>query len=139
MRILAIDYGKARIGLAITDINKTIAYPYKTVKAGPTLEKSVQLLLTAIKEYIHEIETIVVGHPLSLDGTFSQMTLEVQEFAAILKTKIKIPIKLIDERFTSTMAERHLKDNLKLNRKKRSKIIDSVSASLILQNFLEIL
>jgi putative Holliday junction resolvase len=136
MRALAIDYGKVRIGLAITDINKTIAYPYKTIKASESLEKSVDNVLKAIQEHISEIEIIIIGLPLLLKGGMSEMTIEVKEFAKVLQTKIKIPVQFIDERLSSVMAQRHLKENLKLNRKKRSKIIDTVSATLILQNFI---
>jgi len=138
MRVLAIDYGKVRIGLAITDMSKIIAYPYKTIKAGPSLELSITNFLDSIKEYINEIETIIIGLPILLSGKMSDMALEVQKFVEILKTKINIPIKFTDERLSTIMAQRHLKENLKLNRKKRSKIIDPISATLILQNFINI-
>lgn len=138
MRIVAIDYGKVRIGLAITDMNKTIAYPYKTAMASVTFEKTSQNILDALKEKIDEIEKIIIGLPLLLNGGFSSMTKEVNEFVKVFKTKTKIPIELIDERLSSVQAERHLKDNLKLNRKKRSKKIDPIAATLLLQNFLNI-
>jgi putative Holliday junction resolvase len=136
MRIVAIDYGKVRIGLAITDMSKTIAYPFKTVNTAQNFEKTSQAILDALKEHIDEIEKIIVGNPLLLKGGFSEMTTEVNEFVKVFKTKTKIPIELIDERLSSVQAERHLKDNLKLSRKKRSKIIDPVAATLLLQNFL---
>lgn len=139
MRILAVDYGKARIGLAITDMNKTIAYPYKTVKAAFAIEKSVSNFIDAVKERVNEIETIIIGMPVLLNGKTTDMTLEVTRFAEILKTKINIPIKFTDERLSSVIAERHLKENLKLNRKKRSEFIDSVSATILLQNYLDII
>jgi putative holliday junction resolvase len=138
MRVLAIDYGRARIGLAITDPNKTIAYPYKTVKTGSSLEKSVLIFLESIKEHINEIETIIIGFPILLSGKISEMALEVQKFVEILKSKTNIPIKFTDERLSSVMAERHLKENIGLNRKKRSKIIDPISAALLLQNFISV-
>ncbi len=137
MRVLAIDYGKVRIGLAITDINKTIAYPYKSVKAGVSIEKSVINFLDSIKEHLNEIETIIIGLPILLSGKISDMALEVQKFVEILKTKVSIPIKFTDERLSSVMAERHLKENLKLNRKKRSKLIDPISAAMLLQSFID--
>lgn len=138
MRIVAIDYGKVRIGIAITDMNKTIAYPYKTVNAAQNFEKTSQNILDALKEHIDEIEKIIIGLPLLLKGGFSEMTTEVNEFVKIFKTKTKIPIELIDERLSSAQAERHLKENLKLSRKKRSKVIDPVAATLLLQNFLNL-
>ncbi|HEU64914.1 MAG: putative pre-16S rRNA nuclease [Candidatus Anoxychlamydiales bacterium] len=136
MRIVAIDYGKVRIGLAITDMSKTIAYPFKTVQASTNFEKTSQAILDALKEHIDEIEKIIIGLPLLLEGGFSEMTTEVNEFVKVFKTKTTIPIELIDERLSSVQAERHLKDNLKLNRKKRSKKIDPMAAALLLQNFL---
>nr|NGX36777.1 putative pre-16S rRNA nuclease [Candidatus Anoxychlamydiales bacterium] len=74
--------------------------------------------------------------PISLKGEASKMSKEVEEFAKIFKTKTKIPIKFIDERLSSKMAERHLKDTMQMNRKKRSKIIDPIAATLLLQNFI---
>ena len=136
MRVVAIDYGRARIGLAMTDVTKTIAYPYKTVQAGKDFEKTSQNILDNLKDYLHEIETIVIGLPLLLKGGFSQMSQEVEEFVKIFQTKTKIPIQFLDERLSSVMAERHLKDNMHMNRKKRSKIIDPIAATLLLQNFL---
>ncbi|NGX34087.1 MAG: putative pre-16S rRNA nuclease [Candidatus Anoxychlamydiales bacterium] len=138
MRVLAIDYGRVRIGLAITDMNQTIAYPFKTVNAVNNFEKTSQNLLDAIKDNIDEIEKIIIGLPLLLKGGFSNMTNEVTEFVKIFKTKTNIPIELLDERLSSIEAERHLKENLKLNRKKRSKKIDPIAATILLQNFLNL-
>lgn len=136
MRVVAIDYGRVRIGLALTDVSKTIAYPYKTVLAGKDFEKTSQNILDSLKEYLSEIETFVIGLPISLKGEASKMSKEVEEFAKIFQTKTKIPIKFIDERLSSKMAERHLKDTMKMNRKKRSKIVDPIAATLLLQNFI---
>ena len=136
MRIVAIDYGKVRIGLAITDSSKTIAYPFKTVNTAQNFEKTSEVILDALKEHIDDIEKIIIGLPLLLKGEFSQMTTEVNEFVKVFKTKTEIPLELIDERLSSIQAERHLKDNLKLNRKKRSKKIDPMAATLLLQHFL---
>jgi len=137
MRIVAIDYGKIRIGVAITDINKTIAYPFKTVQTGKNFEKTSENILEALKEHIDEIEKIIIGLPLLMKGGFSDMTKEVEEFVKTFKTKTKIPVELLDERLTSALAERHLKEEIKLSRKKRSKKIDPIAATFILQNFLD--
>lgn len=136
MRIVAIDYGQMRIGLAITDMNKTIAYPFKTVHTANNFEKTSNAILDALKDHINEIEKIIVGLPLLLKGGFSKITTEVDEFVKVFSTKTNIPIEFLDERLSSVQAERHLKDNLKLNRKKRSKKIDPMAATLLLQNFL---
>ncbi|MBN2480041.1 MAG: Holliday junction resolvase RuvX [Parachlamydiales bacterium] len=140
MRIIAIDYGKVRIGIAITDMNKTIAYPLKTIKASDTLEKTADIILNEVNAYFNEIETIVIGLPLHLNNTESQMSKEVKKLEEIIKSKAKnIKIVLKDERLTSLMAERDLKDTFKMNRKKRSKNVDTLSACIILQNFLDTL
>ncbi len=138
MRIVAIDYGKTKIGLAITDMSKTLAYPFKTVKTASNFKKTAQDILEALKDQIDEIEKIIIGLPLLLKGTFSEMTHEVNEFVKVFKTITKIPIELLDERLSSAQVQKELKDTLKLNRKKRSKIIDQLAASYLLQNFLNL-
>lgn len=138
MRIVAIDYGKKRIGIAITDNNKTIAYPYKTVETKNTFENTAMAILDALKDKLFEIEKIIIGLPLLLKGGFSAMTKEVEEFVKILKTKTNIPLKFLDERLSSAQAEKILKEELKLNRKKRAKQIDPIAATLLLQNFLNL-
>jgi len=137
MRVVAIDYGLVRIGVAITDNSKLIAYPFKTIQTAKNFENTSQAILDALKEHLDEIETIIIGLPLLLKGSLSQMATEIQKFVEVLKTKTKIPIKFLDERLTSVMAERHLKDNLKLNRKKRSKIIDPIAATMLLQDYIQ--
>ncbi len=138
MRLLSIDYGKKRIGIAITDMSKTICYPCKTIQAEKTLVKTVDHLLKEIDEYLKEIETIIIGLPYLIDGSESEMTKEVRKFADILKTRISIPLVFVDERLSSYEAEQHLKENLKLSRKKRSKSVDPIAAVIILQDYLEI-
>lgn len=138
MRVIAIDYGRRRIGIAMTDISKTIAYPFKVVLTKNTLEETIDEILKVLKDYIPETETIIIGLPIKLDNTSSEMTLEVENFAEIFKTKTSIPIKFIDERLSSKIAQRDLKDNLKLNRKKRSKIVDPIAAMILLQNYIGI-
>ena len=127
MRVVAIDYGKVRIGIAITDMSKTIAYPLKTIKASYTLELTCKNILEGLKDHLKEIEMIIIGLPLLLNGKISQMAKEVQSIVEHLKKNIEIPIQFMDERLTSVMAEKHLKDTLLLNRKKRSKKIDQGS------------
>ena len=112
----------------IINIKKRFSESRLTVLTTP---QGAQLL-----DGIGEIEKIVVGLPLLLKGGFSKMTTEVDEFVKVFSTKTNIPIEFLDERLSSVQAERHLKDNLKLNRKKRSKKIDPMAATLLLQNFI---
>ena len=84
----------------------------------------------------NDVEVIVVGLPLNIDGTKGKMALEVQRFASKLETRIKIPVKLIDERLTSVQSRRILRSmNVKYSLKKEK--VDQMSAVLILQTFLD--
>lgn len=136
MRVVAIDYGRARLGLAITDNSKTIAYPLKVVKAKKDIKKTAKTLLENLSEHIKEIEVIIIGLPLLLDGTKGDMANEVIEFAEALKEITSIKIEFLDERLTSSQAERDLKDTFKLNRKKRAAKSDTMAATIILQNYI---
>ncbi|HRW58183.1 MAG TPA: Holliday junction resolvase RuvX [Chlamydiales bacterium] len=135
-RILAIDYGKARIGLAITDENQIMALPLKVIKALPSHLHTIEAILNEVSSYLPTITTIIIGLPLHLDGRESDMSQTVRQFASLFEQKTDIPIHLIDERLTSKVAERSLME-IKQNRKKRSQSIDAVAASIFLQNYLD--
>ncbi|NGX56027.1 MAG: putative pre-16S rRNA nuclease [Candidatus Anoxychlamydiales bacterium] len=137
MRILSIDYGKKRIGLAITDNSKIIAYPLKVILAKDDLKKTAMFLLEEINEYINEIDTILIGLPLMLSGREGAMAIEIKEFASVLKELTNKKIELIDERLTSAQAEKDLKNTFKLNRKKRAEKSDTMSATIILKHYLD--
>jgi putative Holliday junction resolvase len=137
MRILAIDYGQKRIGLAITDNSKIIAYPLKIVLAQDSLKKTAGFLLENISEYIKEIDLIIIGLPLLMSGEESKMSKEIKEFANLLKEITDIKIIFIDERLTSSQVEKDLKDTFKLNRKKRSQKSDVMAACVILKQYLD--
>lgn len=137
-RILGVDYGQARIGLALSDEQKVIATPYKTVTAEKKLEMTAKKLIEQIhlmreKEELL-IDEIVIGMPLKMSGQKGMQADEVQEFVTILKTLTPIKITTWDERLTTRMAEKSLSF---LNRKKRSQVIDTVSATVILQGYLD--
>lgn len=136
-RILAIDYGRARIGLALSDPLKVLAKAYKTLQVGA--KKPLNVLSEELKNLEKEgkhIERIVVGIPLKMSGEKSDMTLEVEAFVRDLKTKTSIEVLSWDERLSSVQAEKALIE-AGLSRKKRSEHVDSLSAVLILQSFLE--
>ncbi len=130
-KICAIDYGMVRIGLAISDINKIIAFPFKTIQNTSSVIKSVLPHLN-----LDELELIVIGLPLLLNGKDSDMTKQVREFAKELEKQTNIPIVLWDERLTSTYADRCLKE-AGMKRKKRNKKTDPIAATLILQSYLD--
>lgn len=131
-RILAIDYGKKRVGLAVTDPLKIIASRLETVSTPDIFKYLSNYLKT------EEVECIVVGYPLNLDDTPTDLTLAVEEFIKKIEKKWpNIPVEKEDERFSSKMAMRTMIDAGVKKKKRRDKsLIDSVSATIILQSYL---
>lgn len=140
-RILAIDYGLARIGLALSDESQMIASPLATMKAEKQSEKTVKKLLTEIirhqKELQYELEEIVVGLPLLLSGKTGLLADEVHHFVALLKKEIPVPIYTWDERLTSVQADRAMRESGSMSRKKRAQSVDSVASVILLQSYLD--
>lgn len=134
MRILAIDYGLKRIGLALSDESQILASALPTLMAERETAKTIDKLLAIIGE--HEIEEIVIGMPFHLSGKLGLQADEVKHFASELEKRCKIKITLWDERLTSLQAERAMKEG-GLSRKKRAGKVDAMAAVLILQSFLD--
>ena len=109
-----------------------IASPLKTVVAGKTLEASAHL----IAQECEEVETIVLGLPLLLSGKDSETTTLVRSFAEVLEKTTGLPLILWDERLTSKQVEKVMMEG-NVNRKKRAQHVDTLSATLILQNYLD--
>ncbi|ADQ82811.1 Holliday junction resolvase RuvX [Riemerella anatipestifer] len=132
-QILAIDYGKARTGIAATDDMKLIASGLASVPTGE--------LLSFLSEYIHNnaVEAVVVGYPVDLKGNVSEVETSILEF--IEKFKVQFPeieVHRLDERFTSKMASFFISQSGKNKKQRQEKgLIDKISATIILQNFLE--
>ena len=133
-RILAIDLGTKRTGLAVTDMLKIVANPLETIETSK--------LIPYLEAYFNkeEVEAIVVGYPKSLDGSDTQMT----QYAINLKGRLanKYPNKkvvLVDERFTSKMAMRTMIEmgSKKKDRKEKAGNLDKISATIILQTYLD--
>ncbi len=139
-RTIGIDFGLARIGIAISDEMHIIASPLHTIKAEKKSEKTVLKVISEIEryktEYGSEIDTIVIGLPLMMDGSVGHIADEVKHFVELLKLQTDIPIVTWDERLTTVQAERSLRET-QMTRKKRSKVVDAVAAVIILQNYLD--
>lgn len=135
MRIMSIDYGKKRIGIAISDPMKILASPYKTVFAKKTLEQTIDHLIKELTE-LNNCEKIIIGLPLHLSGKESEMCEEVRKFGDLLKAKINLPIEYVDERLSSKGVDILLREQ-NLSRKARTKKLDVGSACLILQTYLD--
>ena len=133
MRILALDVGEKNIGVAISD---ELGW---TAQGLPTLRRQTKDRDTcAIANIVEEkcVTRIVVGMPISLDGSLGKKAREVASFVEDLKRRLRLPIKVWDERITSVQAERLMLE-ADLSRKKRKKKIDQLSAQLILQSYLD--
>lgn len=132
-RILSIDYGKKRTGLAVTDPLKIIAGGLTTV---PTHE-----LYKFLKDYLarEEVECIVIGEPRQMNGEPSENFSRVQQFVNHWKkNEPHIPIVYYDERFTSVLAHKAMLDGgMKKNARKNKAIVDEISATILLQNYME--
>ncbi len=136
-RIAGIDYGEARIGLAVSDMSQFLASPLKALKAKPTLKESAAEILLALSE-MEPIEKIVVGLPLHLNGKDSPSSLKARELAKHLEELSDKSIVLWDERLTTAQVERTLKE-AEMSRKKRAKYVDAMAAGAILQSYLDTL
>ena len=132
-RILGIDYGDVRVGLAISDLTQTIAQPFKTLLYSDS-NNLLNQLDNIIKE--NDIGLIVVGIPYNMKGEDTQQTTKVREFISLMQDNLMIEIKLIDERLTSLEAEKIMhKMNIKTGSNKTK--IDKIAASIILQEYLQ--
>lgn len=135
-RILAVDYGGKRIGLAISDPTGTIARPLGTLTRRAGKRPPIQAILDLCAA--HEVDHIVVGLPLQLSGDDSDWTREVREFAARLAERAGLPVSLVDERLSSVIAERAVRSiGLRRRERERKDRIDAGAAAVILQAFLE--
>jgi len=131
-RILALDHGTVRIGVAISDDMLMIAQPEPYVPAEPP---------EAIETYIHEkwegqLKLILVGMPRNMDGSYGPAAEKVQAFVQRLQEKVNVPIRTWDERLTSAQANRVMIE-ADVRRDKRKQKVDSMSAAILLQSYLD--
>ena len=133
MRVLAIDHGTVRIGLAISDELKMIAHPLEFIPAEP-FSGFLDRLKELLREY--EVELILLGMPRNMDGSYGEASIKVKEFEAVLKNTITAPVKTWDERLTSVQANRALTQGRAKKKKKRLNV-DSMSAAILLQSYLD--
>ncbi|WP_432411116.1 Holliday junction resolvase RuvX [Rasiella sp. SM2506] len=131
-RILAIDFGTKRTGIAVTDELQMIASGLTTVATGT--------LISFLKEYFNneKVELVLVGQPLQKDGTPSDVETEIKKFLEIFTKEFsELPVKRIDERYTSKMAFQTMIDSgLKKKQRRNKALLDEISATIILQEYL---
>ncbi len=132
-RILAIDYGKKRTGIAVTDILQIIANGLTTV---PTTELTDFLMNYVEKE---PVERIIVGYPKQMNNEDSENMKRITPFVNMLRKKLPhIPVEMVDERFTSVLAHQAMIDGgLKKKARQNKALVDEISATIILQSYLE--
>jgi len=145
--ILAVDYGRGRIGLAVADAETRMAQPLSTLERINRNE-DMRRLRELVRE--HGVQQIVVGLPLRLDGTRGEMAEEVERFAQRMQKQIGVPVEMVDERLTSWEAERLLEEiqgrsihdeKLGAGRKQKKAqakmTVDAMAAAVILRDYLE--
>ncbi len=132
MIIMSVDLGCARTGLAICDKDEILASPLCTIN-----EKDFEVLAKKIQEKIVEIKPklIIIGLPLNMDGSYGESAKKAIDFKKVLASNTDLPIDFWDERKTTFTAHEYL-NTLNVRGKKRKNIIDALSASIILENYL---
>jgi putative Holliday junction resolvase len=133
MRILAIDYGSTRIGLALSDPTGTLARPLPFVPAKADAKLARELAELANKNEVH---LILLGLPRNMDGSSGEAADTVQAFAAVLGQATPVRVQLIDERLSTVQASRQLQEAGRNARKQRG-LIDSEAACVLLQGYLD--
>jgi putative Holliday junction resolvase len=132
-RILGIDYGAKRVGIAITDPLRIFAYGLTTIENNPKFWDN---LLKLFVEY--DVELIVLGYPLKESGERSSSTELIEKFKIELESKVKITIELVDERYSSSIAKQQILESVTSKKKRRNKgLVDKNAAAIILQDYMD--
>jgi putative holliday junction resolvase len=133
MRILGIDHGTKRVGLALSDETETIAQPLGFLPAEPPAA-----LMDGLKKTVAEknVEEIVVGLPRNMNGTYGPAAEKAREFVAALQQVVTIPIRTWDERLTTVQAHRALIET-GMRRQTRKERVDQTAAAILLQSYLD--
>ena len=133
MRVLALDFGLKRIGLALSDPEGRMALPYTTL-----IRKDNSQLLARIQDIVDQekVECLVVGLPLGLNGEETLSTRQARNFARLLGRAISLPVYLQDETLTSSEASHRLNES-GLRGRRQKKVLDQIAATIILESFLQ--
>ena len=132
-RIMSLDYGEVRIGIAMSDLLQTIASPFETYRRKGH-DQDITYLSNLARE--NEVVKIVIGLPLNMDGTEGERAEKTREFGEKLKEKTGVDIVFVDERLSSVEAEEMLIQS-GMRREKRKEVIDKVAAAIILESYLK--
>lgn len=129
-RILAVDPGSRRLGLALSDPDGVVALPLEVIKAEAGVERVGEIARE------HLVVEIIVGLPLRLDGSEGPEAAEARKLAADLGRRLSIPVRLVDERLTTVIADRAF-DEGRVGQRKRRPVVDKVAAAVLLQSYLD--
>lgn len=132
-RVMALDYGDVRIGIAMSDVTRFLASGYENY-TRVTLDKDIQHITDIINN--NNVKVVVFGLPLNMDGTEGERVKKTREFADELIKNTDAKIEYLDERLTSVSAEKIL-ISADVSRKKRKQVLDKLSATIILQDYLD--
>ena len=132
MKIMAVDYGDTRTGLAVCDRTEFLASPVGVIEER-NFYFTIQKVAHAVKEY--DVQMVVVGYPVNMNGTVGPRAEKCAQFAELLKTKVDVPVELWDERATTLEAQNYLSETGK-KKKKRKEVIDEVAATIILESYM---
>lgn len=132
MRILAVDYGDARTGLAVSDNSELLASPVGTITEY-NAERLAEKVAAAAKE--QNVGEIIVGLPINMNGTKGERAEKCEGFAELLRGLVDVPVKMWDERSTTVTAHRYLNET-NVRGKKRKAVVDTVAAAIILESYL---
>lgn len=132
MKILAVDFGDARTGLACCDRTEYLASPIGVIQ-DRVFESVAQKVANAVEEY--EAKMVVVGHPINMNGSEGPRAKRCEEFARRLEELVDVPVKLWDERGTTVSAHGFLNE-MDARGKKRKEVVDELAAAIILESYL---
>jgi putative Holliday junction resolvase len=132
-RILALDVGDRRIGVAVSDPSQILARSLEVIQRG-SRQQDFAAVAGLVEEY--EVEWVVVGYTRSLDGTAGEQAEKVERYVAALAEALTVPVLLWDERLSTVSAERLMREGGQRGRKKRERL-DAVAAAVILQDYLD--
>ena len=132
-RLLGLDVGTKTIGMSLSDVTRSVATPYHTVRRTKFIEdaKAIEAVIEA-----HDVGAVVIGLPLNLDGSEGPRAQSTRAFARNLAARIAVPILFWDERLSTAAVERHLIE-ADASRKRRAEVIDRMAAAYILQGALD--
>ena len=132
MKIMAVDYGDARTGLAVCDRTEFLASPVGVIHERD-FAATAQKVSFAVREY--DVKLVVVGHPKNMNGTVGERAEKCERFANLLQNLIEVPVVLWDERSTTVTAHSYLNET-NTRGKKRKEVVDAVAAVIILEDYL---